>query len=236
MTNVRLVGVDTDIEEMIDAGIVICIAAGNRSHKIDEFGGDDYDNYFGEGVDTPQYYHRGSSPYGDAGQDGSGPRAIIVGNMDSTSANSTNDQKATSSETGPGVDLYAPGTNIMSCTSITNKFSDAAYAFKNPADETDWRQCNISGTSMAAPQVAGVAALYLQLNPTATPAQVKNAILQSCGTTILNTGTGNDWTNDRSLKGGDAKVLFNKFNKSEGAKIQNITSNFLLNGLTLTTK
>jgi len=236
MTNTRIASVDTDIEEMIEAGIVICIAAGNRSHKIDEAGGDDYDNYFGEGVDTPQYYHRGSSPYGDAGQDGTGPRAIIVGNMDSTSASATNDQKATSSETGPGVDLYAPGTNIMSCTSNTNRFTDASYSFGFEAGDSSFRQCNISGTSMAAPQVAGVAALYLQANPQATPIEVKKAILNTCGTAILNTGTENDWTNDRSLKGGEAKVLFNKFNKAEGVKLQNVSSNFITNGLTLTTR
>ena len=233
MTNVRIPSVDTDIEELLEAGVHVCVAAGNRSHKIDEFGGDDYDNYFGEGVDTPQYYHRGSSPYGDSAQDGTGTRAIIVGNMDSTSASATNDQKAISSECGPGVDIYAPGTNIMSCTSTTNKWGSGS---QNYYLNSSYRQTNISGTSMASPQVVGVLALYLQVNPSATPAQAKEWLLNNAGSAILNTGTGNDWTNDRSLKSGAAKVLFNKFNKAQGIVIQNPPTNLFSGGVSITTK
>src|SRR5687767_14158265 len=40
----------------------------------------------------------------------------------------------------------------------------------------------MSGTSMAAPHVAGAAALYLQANPSATPAQVANAITSTATT------------------------------------------------------
>ena len=89
---------------------------------------------------------------------------------------------------------------------------------------------------MAAPQVAGVLALYLQVNPNTTPAQAKDWLVNNAGTAILNTGTGNDWTNNRSLKGGDAKVLFNKFNKSEPTIIQNVPTNFFSGGVQITTK
>jgi hypothetical protein len=61
---------------------------------------------------------------------------------------------------------------------------------------------------MASPQVAGVAALLLQLNPGLTPAKVKEYLTTNCGTAIYDTGVGNDWTNNRSLKSGSAKVLF----------------------------
>jgi subtilisin family serine protease len=210
MTNTRITSVDTDIEEMVDAGIIVCVAAGNRSHKIDVSGGTDYNNYATISGGT-QYYHRGSSPSGDG--------AIIVGNMDSTVANATNDQKATSSETGPGVDIYAPGTNIMSCTSDTNKFTDAPYY-----DNSNFRQTNISGTSMASPQVAGVAACILGLNPSWTPARVKQWLLDNAGSAILNTGTGNDWTNDRSLKDGEAKVLHMPFTEPKPISISGFSN------------
>jgi subtilisin family serine protease len=208
MTNVRIASVDTDIEEMIDAGIVVCIAAGNRSHKIDVSGGDDYNNYVVTNSDTV-YYHRGSSPFHST--------ALMVGNMDSSVHNSSTDRKATSSETGPGVSLYAPGTDIMSCCSNTNRFSAPSYY-----NNVSFKQVNISGTSMASPQVAGVAALILELYPNWSPAQVKQWLLDNAGTAILNTGTGNDWTDYRSLKSGNAKVLHNPFTKSEPATISNL--------------
>lgn len=197
VTNVRISSVDTDIEEMIDAGIIVCIAAGNRSHKIDILGGDDYDNYITADTGT-KYYNRGSSPYSN--------RAFIVGSMDSTVYDSTNDQKATYSEAGPGVSIWAPGTNIMSCTSDTNSFTDSAYHLNG-----SYRQMNISGTSMASPQVAGVAALYLQRNPTATPEYTKVQLQLAISNDIHSTGLDTDYSDNRSLLGSLQYVLYSAF-------------------------
>jgi subtilisin family serine protease len=209
-SNYRVASVDTDIQEMVDAGIIICVAAGNNSHKIDVSGGVDYNNYYNDGETV--YYHRGSSPYDD--------EIISVGNMDSTSYSSTLDQKSTSSETGPGVTIYAPGTNIMSCTSTTNKWGSGS---QNYYLNSAYRQTNISGTSMASPQVAGVCALILEQNPKLTPAQVKSALLGMAGDAIYDTGTNNDWSNNRSLKGGSKKVLFNKANSPQTMSVTNLT-------------
>lgn len=101
----RIASVDNDIEEMIDEGIIVCIASGNDSMKIDLPGGLDYDNYFTRTGDaTPVYYHRGSSPYS--------TRAIMVGALDSTNSG-VNYQKVSFSNSGPGVDVYAVGSNVM---------------------------------------------------------------------------------------------------------------------------
>lgn len=80
--------------------------------------------------------------------------AICVGALTST------DTKASSSNYGPLVDLYAPGVSIPS----TWNTSDTATN-------------TISGTSMAAPHAAGVAARYLEFNRAATPAQVERALV-----------------------------------------------------------
>jgi len=201
ITNIRIPSVDADVQEMIDAGIHVTIAAGNRYHKIDVESGDDYNNYADTNIGEI-YYHRGSSPYDD--------EAHIVGNIDSAEDAGGLEQAAQSSEKGPGVSIWAPGTNIMSTTSTTNKFTDGPY----PGD-TDFKITNISGTSMAAPQVAGVLALYAQLNPGATPAQAKafvNTVAQD--DQIYSPGSETTYTNFRSLLGSGNKFAYNKFNNA----------------------
>lgn len=200
---VRVPSVDADIDEMIDAGINVVIAAGNTRHKIDIDGGDDYDNHFYRATasTTPVYYHRGGSPYSD--------RAVVVGNLDSEEYGGGLEQKALSSETGPGVDLYAPGTNIMSASSNASIYQQGAYSFGNAF----WKQMNISGTSMAAPQVAGAMSLYLQLNPTADPARVKRFIIENCQEDLLySTVSDTEYGDFRSLNGGHNRILFNQYN------------------------
>ncbi len=86
-------------------------------------------------------------------------------------ATDMNDAKASFSNYGTCVDLHAPGVNITS-----------SWATSDTATNT------ISGTSMASPHVAGVAAQFLQLNPTASPAQVQQAI-KDLSTKGIVTGT-----------------------------------------------
>ena len=163
--NTRITSVDNDVQELIDAGIHVCIASGNRNLTIDVSGGPDYDNrYRVNPFGTPGgyiYYCRGSSPFSND--------AFMVGNVDSaTNSNDDLEQRASSSNHGPGVDIYAPGTRIMSACSNTNAIGGQDYNI-----DSNYKQANISGTSMASPQVCGVGALALQVNPHMTPAQLK---------------------------------------------------------------
>ncbi len=73
------------------------------------------------------------------------------------------DSRSSFSNWGRCVDVFAPGSNIKSA------WYQGGYR-------------TMSGTSMAAPHVAGVAALYLQENNTLSPAQVSTLISQRAST------------------------------------------------------
>lgn len=193
----RVSSVDIDMEELIDAGVHVVVAAGNYYQKNDVEDGDDYDNYFISALFGNRYYHRGTSPYN--------PLAISVGNINSVVT--TIEKKAASSNAGPGVDVYAPGTNIVSSTSNTNSFVDGQYPFN-----ANYKITNISGTSMAAPQVAGVMALQLQLNPHFTVTEAKSWIVsKSKNNLIYTTNNDDDYTDNESILGGANRYLYNPF-------------------------
>jgi len=84
------------------------------------------------------------------------PEALTV------AASDRNDQRASFSNKGACVDLFAPGHQIAS-----------AWHTGDEANKT------LSGTSMAAPHVAGAAALYLGAHPQARPAEVASALLKA---------------------------------------------------------
>jgi subtilisin family serine protease len=84
------------------------------------------------------------------------PEAITVGATD------ISDNRASFSNFGTCLDIFAPGVNITSAWNTTDTATNT-----------------ISGTSMATPHVVGAAALILAANPTWTPQQVRDSMVAS---------------------------------------------------------
>ena len=96
------------------------------------------------------------------------PNAITVSATDNT------DTKPIWANIGNCVDLFAPGVGVVS-----------DWYTSNTATQSD------DGTSMSAPHVTGAAALYLQANPTATPAQVASFLTsQATAGAVKSPGSG----------------------------------------------
>ena len=94
--------------------------------------------------------------------------AITVGST------TTTDARSSFSNFGTCLDIFAPGSGILS-----------AWFTSNTATAT------LSGTSMASPHVAGVAALYKQFTPGASSTTVRNAIVNNATTNhVTNAGSG----------------------------------------------
>jgi subtilisin family serine protease len=94
--------------------------------------------------------------------------AITVGST------TTSDARSSFSNFGTCLDIFAPGSSITSSWNTSDTATNT-----------------ISGTSMATPHVTGVAALFLETNPTASPATVTAAIINSSTPNkVTNAGTG----------------------------------------------
>lgn len=105
------------------------------------------------------------------------PEMIVVGATDKT------DLHPTFSNFGTCVDIFAPGVNIESAGAMGDTLS-----------------ATLTGTSMATPHVAGVVALYLQQNPTATQADVQAALLAGATPDVV-----------MSPAGSPNKLLYSRF-------------------------
>ena len=139
--NLSSANLNADIEDAINEGIVNVASAGNNNFHAVPDGDPDYNNAVQfAGLSGVMFYNRGSSP-------GASGRTICVGSL----SNHVNLHRATYSNFGPLVDVFAAGDYILSAYNSNgladNKYGGAPNYFY-PAQ----------GTSMACPQVSGVLA------------------------------------------------------------------------------
>ena len=150
---VTLTSVNADVEDAIADGIVIICAAGNDNFHVVPQSDANYNNFVifgGYNSNSPVYFNRGMSP-------ASAPNAIMVGSLGVDASF----KRSSFTNFGPRIDVFAPGSNVLSAwgnpATITGGnagagFVDTKYGGNN------WMY-PISGTSMASPLIASVAAM-----------------------------------------------------------------------------
>jgi subtilisin family serine protease len=100
------------------------------------------------------------------------PEAVTVGATGG--ANGRSDARASFSNFGTCLDIFAPGVGIVSATNANDTGSRA-----------------LSGTSMSTPHVTGAAAMVKSANPGFTPAQVRDRLVaRATPNVVIGPGTG----------------------------------------------
>tara|TARA_B100001287_G_scaffold227392_1_gene197309 strand:- start:2502 stop:4352 length:1851 start_codon:yes stop_codon:yes gene_type:complete len=203
-------------------------AAGNSNGKQEELNGTDYDNevtsgtfYYTSGYDN--YYNRPGTPA--ITKLGQADAWIKVGSIDADRMSGTQERCSSFSDRGPAIDVWAAGSNILSPYAGSGSFAD-------PRDNNFYLR-QISGTSMATPNVVGVIATYLESNPSADQAKVREWLFEE-GSTVAsdsdyydgyqsNSATdANYWGNDYSLKSSPRRILYNPYANNLRATVSGV--------------
>ena len=187
----RVFNVDASIQDCIDEGIVVVGAAGNDSALVDIPSGLDYNNSFIAGSNL-FYFNRGGSPT-------AAHNAICVGAINTAAT----EGKASYSNCGPRVNIYAPGSNIMS--SVNNNTGQYSGAVADPRGSG--YMIKISGTSMASPQVSGMLACLMQVYPNLNQNSAIQYITEICQMDVINDPAPVSASNTSSLQNGPNRYV-----------------------------
>jgi len=222
----RSASTDLAGSELMDSGAIFVASAGNSNQRLG-IGLDDPHllDYFTDIIfpfDPNPEFPAGTIPSGHRNwltPSGMGYDSvadfhpvICVGAMDDFSLSDGAERKAFYSNNGPGVDVWAPADETLA----------AGIIGLDPyvrADNGLFRDCLFNGTSAAAPVVAGIVAIHLQLNPTSTSSQVKDWLFTSGSVTLTNEyldqypdpNTLTYWSGRYNMRGAEKRIIYNPY-------------------------
>jgi len=207
-----------DIEDCVDDGIIFVGAAGNESEKIDQYGGTDRDNAVIYG--GPYYYMRGSWNTAALRPNSTTRLSVCVGAASAL----VNESKATFSDCGPRVDIFAPGDNIISAVN-DGTVTGGTVTTVNDSRNSSYKFAKYDGTSMASPQVCGVLACLLEQYPAMMQSDIFDYIEQHQTTGQMTTTSGGVTDNTDLQGAGNYYLFYFKERPEEGISVPRYTVN-----------
>jgi len=201
IVNLQNATMEADIQACINAGVIMVASAGNNDTRLSVPGDIDYNNTLtatGFNSGSPIYYARPSAPVSS--------NVICAGSI-GAGITSGGDRKASVSNCGPRVNLFAPGSFITSSwlTSTTPTGGGYPAPVQDPRDTVYWI-AKYSGTSFASPQVTGILACVLEKNPTFNQTSALNYIVNNALIGQI-PDSGGSYTDSFSLQGAPNRYL-----------------------------
>lgn len=166
----RIASVDADLQDAINDGVIIISSAGNSGWQCDISTGNDWNNTFNDSNLGSNYAHsRGATP-------GAADNVICVGSIGSKVA----EYKSSFSNWGERIDIWAPGSDIISGVYDSASATSEGYApIVADSRNSSYHLASISGTSMSSPQVCGVIACLAEQEPNLTQAEALEHLIEN---------------------------------------------------------
>lgn len=253
-------------DAMIDAGVIFVVAAGNSNQKQVQPNHTDFDNFWTAGYSYAGIYYYTHQEFSincynttnrpgfpqQLGRhtDGNGNtvlnKVINVGALDYSYQSSGHERKVNYSDSGNGIDVYAPADDTLSSTS--NSTGEGIHPESYPESSLVHYDDDFGGTSAACPVTAGLIATKLQWNrnwgwsdvkswiqtiPLANPNEFYYGTDVSSSPFSYNDG---NWRDANSLQGGSARVIYDLHtgNEPDGSAKIDSSDWSILEGNTLT--
>ena len=163
---------------------------------------------------------------------------ICVGAMDDFVGADLAERKASYSNNGPGIDVWAHADDTLSAGTIgVSSYEDFArpddgISYTSSTDGSDYFDSNFNGTSAAAPVVTGLIALYLETNPTATQREVKDFLFEQGSVVVVDSLYRDDisdatnnayWTGSYNMRGAQKRILRDKTASPTEPSVKGVT-------------
>ena len=216
-TSSRSNSTETAGDEMVNAGVIYVTSAGNSnqrlgmglndSHLNDYLttlnGADNRSGIPGSGVSgTVPSGHRNYIHPANIGYNTTTDYhpAVCVGAMDDFIESNYQERKASYSNNGPGVDVWAPADETLSAGMRAANGDQLGTEINFSRYNSNFVDRYFNGTSAASPVVAGVVALFLESKPNATSGEVKDFIRTQASQMLPNSEWANPYPTDNNAE------------------------------------